>query len=135
MSKIVRTELGEILTEYADVLEKPHALPLDRPTNHRINLLLGSQPVNVRPYRYPHYLKSEIEKLTKEMLHQGLIQPSISPYSSPVLLVKKHDGEWRFCVDYHTLNAITIRDLFPIPTMDELLDELQAAMIFSKLDL
>jgi hypothetical protein len=128
-------EVAMILDTYRTIFSTPEGLPPQRLQNHAIPLKEGTSPMKVKPYRYPHSQKERIEKMVLEMLNQGIIQASNSPFSSPIVLVKKKDGSWRFCTDYRALNAITIKDNFPMPTVDELLDELFGAKYFSKLDL
>lgn len=122
---------GQLVKEYPQVFEKPLELSPVRTRDHAITLRPGTAPVNVRPYRYPYVQKNEIEKLVQEMLATGIIQPRHSPFSSPVLLVKKKDGSWRFCADYRALNKVTVSNRFLIP----IIDELHEARVLSKLDM
>jgi hypothetical protein len=124
-----------ILEDFADVFSEPDTLPPPRPYDHAITLKPDAAPFNMRPYRYSPEHKTEIEKQVRKMLEAGIISQSMSPFASPVLLVQKKDGTWRFCVDYRRLNDLTIKNVFPMPIIDELLDELAGALIFSKLDL
>ncbi|XP_038977863.1 uncharacterized protein LOC120108346 [Phoenix dactylifera] len=133
--KGVPPRIRSLLEAHQGVLKVPTTLPPQRSFDHPLRLKNESTPVNVPPYRYAHFQKGEIERQVEEMLKQGLIQHSTSPFSSPVLLVRKKDGTWRFCTDYRALNEATIKDRFRIPTVDEMLDELHGAKIFTKLDL
>jgi hypothetical protein len=131
----VAPDLQSILTEYADIFSEPKLLPPQRALDHAITLEANARHTNVRPYRYSPLQKDEIERQVQEMLAAGLITPSMSPFASPILLVKKKDGTWRFCIDYRRLNELTIKNKFPLPVVDELLDELAGTKFFSKLDL
>lgn len=90
--------------------------------------------MRVRPYHYSPIQKNEIEAQLKEMLHNGVVRHSASSFASPVLLVRKKDGSWRFCVDYRHLNAMAVKHKHPMPVVEELLDELSGAAVFTKLD-
>jgi hypothetical protein len=124
-----------LLNNFQDVFHEPKDLPPHRTFDHAISLLPDSVPVNSRPYRYSPQQKDEIERQVAEMIAAGIVLPSMSPFASPVLLVKKKDGTWRFCVDYRRLNALTVKSKFPMLVVDELLDELAGTQWFSKLDL
>ncbi|XP_074298515.1 uncharacterized protein LOC141629403 [Silene latifolia] len=128
--------LGQLLEQYRRVFDEPKSIPPVKGIfDHKIPLMQGSEPVSIRPYRYPLVKRDIIEKLIQEMLESGTIQPSSSHFASPVVLVGKKDGTWRLCVDYRELNRKTVKNKFPIPVVEELIDELAGATIFSKLDL
>jgi hypothetical protein len=99
--------ISDIVQKYDNLFQELTQLPLQRPCDHSISLIPGVQPVNIKPYRYTLTQKDEIERQVKDMLLNGVIQSSTSPFASPVLLVKKKDGSWRFCIDYRRLNALT----------------------------
>jgi hypothetical protein len=114
----VHPAVSAILSQFHQVFAQPSSLPPVRACDHAIPLVPGATPVNIRPYRYSPSLKDEIEQHIVKMLQNGIIRPSSSEFSSPVLLVRKKDGSFRFCVDYRYLNALTIKWKFPIPVFD-----------------
>ena len=120
----ISPEMQLLVEEFADVFATPTELPPKRPCDHKIPLIPRARPISMRPYRIVPQLKDELDKQIKEMLRAGIIRPSNSPFSSPILLVKKKGGEWRLVIDYRKLNAITLKGKFPLPVIDELLDEL-----------
>ena len=127
--------LQTLLDTYHHVFREPIGLPPVREHDRRIPLKDEHLTVNLRPYRYSGLQKDTLEKLVAEMLEAGIVQPSHSPFASLVVLVKKKDLTWRFCVDFRALNRLTVKDKYPILIIDELLKELEGATIFSKIDL
>ncbi|CAL8161244.1 unnamed protein product [Prunus armeniaca] len=128
-------ELQALLDSFSVVFGTLTTLPPVREHDHRIPLISGCKPPSIRPYAYGPLQKSKIKNCVKELLDSGFIRNSHSPFSSPILLVKKKDSTWRMCMDYRQLNELAIKDKYPIPLIDDLLDELHGAKYFSKLDL
>ncbi|KAJ3690052.1 hypothetical protein LUZ61_019216 [Rhynchospora tenuis] len=131
----VPSQLQPVLDAFQHVFQDPTTLPPNRSVDHTIPLLPDSKPVSIRPYRYSYFQREEIESIIGDLLANSFIRPSTSPYSSPVLLVKKKDSSWRLCIDYRQLNDMTVKNKYPIPIIDDLLDELKGACYFSKIDL
>ncbi|GJS31027.1 transposon ty3-I gag-pol polyprotein [Tanacetum coccineum] len=128
-------EQQTLLKEFDDVFVVPIKLPPKRSCDHRIPLKDESIVFNIRPYRYPPNQKDVIKTMVTELLDSGVIRPRHSPFSSPIVLVKKKYRTWRMCIDYRQLNKNIVKDKFPIPVIEELIDELQGEKIFPKLDL
>jgi hypothetical protein len=129
--------VANLLQEYADVFPKdlPPGLPPLRGIQHQINLIPGAQLPNRAPYRTNPNETKEIQCQVQALLDKGYIRESLSRCSVPMLLVLKKDGSWRMCVDCCAINNITIHYRYPLPRLDDILDELSGAIIFTKIDL
>ena len=110
-------------------------MPPDRDIEFIIELIPGTGPIAQRPYSMNPLELAELKKQLDSMLEIGLIQPSASPWRSPVSFVDKKDGGNRLCTDYHKLNYVTIKNKYPLPKIDDLFDQLTGAKVFSKIDL
>ena len=132
-----QTKLRSVIAEFRDVFRDklPTGPPPNREVAHSIEVQPGSEPTYRTPYRLRPAEQDELEEQVRDLLAQGFIRPSQSPYGAPVLFVPKKDGRWRMCIDYRALNRQTIKDRYPLPRIDTLMDRLGQAKIFTKLDL
>ena len=122
--------------EFRDVFpEELSGLPPNREVEFGIDLLPGTAPVSIAPYRMAPKELVELKAQIQELLDRGFIRPSVSPWGAPVLFVKKKDGTMRMCIDYRQLNKLTIKNKYPLPRIDDLFDQLRGASVFSKIDL
>ncbi|KAG7563749.1 Retrotransposon gag domain [Arabidopsis suecica] len=130
-------EVQAVLDQYKDIFpeEIPPGLPPIRGIEHQIDLVPGSALPNKPSYRMNPEESKELGKQVRDLMEKGYIRESLSPCAVPVLLVPKKDGTWRMCVDCRAINNITIKYRHPIPRLDDMLDELSGATIFSKVDL
>ncbi|KAL0544064.1 hypothetical protein IC582_019175 [Cucumis melo] len=123
-----------VVRDYPDVfLEELPGLPPHREVEFAIELEPGTVPISRAPYRMAPAELKELKVQLQELLDKGFIRPSVSPWGAPVLFVKKKDGSMRLCIDYKELNKVTVKNRYPLPRIDDLFDQLQGAIVFSKI--
>ena len=128
-------QVYNLLSEFSDVFSQgPHDLGRTDLVQHRIDTR-GASPIKQPPRRLPLANQQDASKAVEDMEKEGVIEPSDSPWASPIVLVKKKDGSTRFCVDYRRLNSVTRKDSYPLPRIDDTLEALSGATWFSTLDL
>ncbi|XP_074305802.1 uncharacterized protein LOC141641024 [Silene latifolia] len=115
--------------------EEIPGLPPKRDVDISIDLKPGAGPISKPPYRMGPKEMEELKKQLDELAEKGYIRPSVSPWGAPVLFIKKKDGSLRLCVDYRRLNNVTIKNRYPLPRINDLVDQLSGAGVFSKIDL
>ncbi|XP_071906161.1 uncharacterized protein [Coffea arabica] len=125
-----------VISEFPDVFpEELKSLPPEREVEFKVDLVPRTTPISKTPYRMAPAELKELKVQLQNLLERGFIHESESSWGAPVLFVKKKDGSLRLCIDYRGLNAVTIKNKYPLPHIDELFDQLQGAVVFSKLDL
>ena len=128
--------LARLLWKYGKVFSTGEEdVGLTTMVEHSIPVAPGTRPIRQPPHRLGPEKEAEAERQVKELLDKGLIEPAGGAWSSPVVLVRKKDQTWRFCVDYRRLNAVTQQDAYPLPRIDESLEALAGSKYFTTLDL
>ena len=125
----------KVVSAYDDLFQEPKGLPPKREIQHEIQLQPEAPLPNIGMYCLSVLQNEEIKKQVQELVEKGVIHPSTSPCGSPIVLVPKKDGTWRMCIDYRALNKITVKTRYPLPRIDDLLDQLKHAIYFTQLDL
>jgi hypothetical protein len=124
------------VSKFSEVfLEELLGMPSDREIQFVIELVPGTAPIFKRPYRMVANQLAKLKEQLQELLDKGYIHPSASPWGAPVIFIPKKDGTQRMCMDYHSLNEVTIKNKYPLPRIDDLFDQLKGTCIFSKIDL
>ena len=130
-----RNQLNNMLQEYQSSFARDLSeLGSTSVVKHRIETGTAS-PIKQLPRRLPNALRPVVDEQVQEMLKNDIVRPSMSPWASPIVLVRKKDGTWRFCVDFRKLNDVTVKDAFPLPQINDLIDTLSGQQYFSTLDL
>jgi hypothetical protein len=125
-----------VVEEFMDVfLKELPGMPPEREVDFYIDLIPGTAPIAKRPYCMAPTELAELKLQITELQQKGYIRPSSSPWGAPVLFVTKNDGSMRMCIDYLSLNEVTIKNKYPLPRINDLFDQLQGAKYFSKIDL
>ena len=128
--------LPRVVDEFPDVFpDDLSGLPPVREVEFTIELMPGTAPISVAPYRFAPAELEELKSQLQELQEKGFIRPSTSPWGAPALFVKKKEGSLRMCIDYRKLNRVTVKNRYPMPRIDDLFDQLRGSRCFSKIDL
>jgi len=126
----------QVVCEFPEVFpDEILDVPPEREVEFSIDLVPGTKPVSMAPYHMSAFELAELKKQLEDLLDKKFVRPSVSPWGAPVLLVKKKDGSMRLCIDYRQLNKVTIKNRYPLPRINDLMDQLVGARVFSKIDL